>query len=246
MSWAAAGSALAGLLGGLFSSGGSLASGFMSYSSAKKLQEQQNAFTERMSNTAYSRSTTDMRNAGLNPAMMYGSGSAASTPTAGGSNGVPFENPASSALNFFQTAATIRNTAKQGSLLDEQAKTEANKRENLDSISDLNRAENIRRDKSLPYDLRLKAAQTKSALANALLDETKASYEGVYANSASRQADASIASSNAAKVSAEKYSPSQVLGSELRHYTSRTRKYLDKGLDFLESLPYRHGRSGSW
>lgn len=91
------------IFGGLISGGASLLSSiFSSSTSASNTQaqiaaqqqmqqqsEQFNAaeaqktrdFTESMSNTAYARASADMKNAGLNPAVMFGSGSAASTPS---------------------------------------------------------------------------------------------------------------------------------------------------------------------
>lgn len=52
--------------------------------------QQQEGFQEQMSNTAYQRASQDMQKAGLNPAMMFGSGSAASTPSgASASVGTP-------------------------------------------------------------------------------------------------------------------------------------------------------------
>lgn len=94
------------ILGGLITGGASLLGNFMSSQTSasntqaqiagqEKMQaesEQFNAaqaetnrqFQQMMSSTAYQRATADMRAAGLNPMMMFGSGSAASTP--GGSS----------------------------------------------------------------------------------------------------------------------------------------------------------------
>lgn len=76
------------MLGLLGSIGGSLISGISSIFGAnstnqanKDMVAQQEAFQQQMSNTAYTRASADMKNAGLNPMMMFGSGGAASTPS---------------------------------------------------------------------------------------------------------------------------------------------------------------------
>lgn len=86
------------LLGGLFAGGASLLGSMFSSNTANQnnqaniqMQQQTNQmsveeaqknrdFQQQMSSTAYQRSSADMQKAGLNPAMMFGSGSAASTP----------------------------------------------------------------------------------------------------------------------------------------------------------------------
>jgi hypothetical protein len=72
----------ASLLGSIFSSNTSAQNTQAQIAASNAQQDKANAFTEQMSNTAYQRASTDMTKAGLNPMMMFGSGSAASTPSA--------------------------------------------------------------------------------------------------------------------------------------------------------------------
>lgn len=52
----------------------------------------QRDYEERLSNTANQRAVVDMQNAGLNPALMYGSGSAASTPSGSAASAASVDN----------------------------------------------------------------------------------------------------------------------------------------------------------
>lgn len=183
----------------LFNTAGSFVNSMMSYNNAKKLMDRQNEFTERMSNTAYSRATADMRNAGLNPALMYGSGSAASTPTAGsGATGPQFDigNPMNAAMEYKNAKATVANTEASAAYNRELAESEQNRRDNLDADTAFKKAENIRQDKHLDNETRKVAGELQELISRSELNKEIAKYTGmnsvssrIQANAASRSAE---------------------------------------------------------
>lgn len=71
-----------GLFGSLIGAGTSILGGFMNQDTAQKQMD----FQAYMSNTAYTRAVADMKNAGLNPMMMFGGGGPASTPAGASGN----------------------------------------------------------------------------------------------------------------------------------------------------------------
>lgn len=96
---------------------GQIGSDIGSYFANRDLMQRQNAFNaeqaqiardfeREMSNTAYTRAVQDMRNAGLNPALMYSQGGAstpsASPATAVGAGGLNFGNPMKGVLTHLQ------------------------------------------------------------------------------------------------------------------------------------------------
>lgn len=127
----------ASLLGSIFSSNTSAQNTAAQIAASKEQQATQNAFTERMSSTAYQRADSDMKAAGLNPMMMFGSGSAASTPS-GSSVQAPMPQTTSPFSGLGEAVGRVVSTAVQTKTMDKMADEMANlKTENAKIAADV-------------------------------------------------------------------------------------------------------------
>ena len=97
-----------------------------------QMMQQQQSFQQNMSNTAYQRASSDMQAAGLNPMMMFSSGSAASTPAGAapssavksGLDADTLQKAVSTAVQSRVANATIDNLVEQNAKIKAETLTE--------------------------------------------------------------------------------------------------------------------------
>jgi hypothetical protein len=117
-----AGMALGSAIGGLFGMGGQA----MANSANAEQADKQMGFQERMANSAYQRSTADMKAAGINPMLAYMKGGADSPGGASAQMGNIGEQMGNSAkefgLQYASAQADIEKKKKENELLDKQTR----------------------------------------------------------------------------------------------------------------------------
>ena len=87
--------------------------------------EKQRNWEERMANTQYQRGVADMSTAGVNPALMFGSGQAAPTPSGAAASGVtPSFSGLADLMSLIMLPAQIKNLNAQTRNIDEKTRTQ--------------------------------------------------------------------------------------------------------------------------
>lgn len=131
---------------------------------ARKRANEQMAFQERMSNTAYQRAMADMRRAGINPIMVSKLGGA-STPTGAMAPTPDFTQIGSKAMQAYSTAQQVKLMNAQTNNTNEQAKVHS-------TTADLNSAKSLtehQKAKTEQYIQQLKRAEiTSKRIANSM------------------------------------------------------------------------------